>query len=200
MTLYSDFAAQRTRQIIADAASLAGIVAFIVLGITVHGLVMTLQAAGVRLSHAGRSFESTMSEISERLGSIPLIGGEIRAPFDGASAAGSTLDSVGQAQQDAVAQLATGLGVTLAVLPTVVILLLWLTPRIRFVRRAGWARAAARSSAGVDLLAFRALATRRLPLVLAAHPHAAEAWRRQDADAITALAALELRASGVRMP
>lgn len=198
MTLYSDFAAQRSRQIVADAVSVLGIVAFIVLGVTVHALIMTLQAAGARLSEAGTSFESTMSEISERLGGIPLIGGGIRAPFDEASGAGSTLESVGQAQQDAVAQLATGLGLALAVVPTVVILLFWLVPRMRFARRSSWARAASTSAAGLDLLACRALATRPLPQIVAAHPDAASGWRRNDPAAVRALALLELRACGVR--
>jgi hypothetical protein len=198
MTLYSDFAGQRARQIVADAVSVLGIVAFIMLGATVHGLVMTLQAAGARLSEAGTSFESTMSEISERLGEIPLIGGGIRAPFDEASGAGSTLESVGQVQQDAVAQLATTLGVTLAVVPTVAILLLWLIPRIRFVRRSAWARAASTSAEGMDLLACRALVARRLPRIMAAHPDAAGGWRRNDPLAVQALALLELRSCGVR--
>jgi hypothetical protein len=198
MTLYSDFAAQRARQIVADVVSVLGIVAFIVLGVTIRGLIMTLQAAGARLSEAGSSFESTMSEISERLGGIPLIGGGIRAPFDEASGAGSTLQSAGQAQQDAVAQLATGVGLALAVLPTVVILLLWLVPRIRFARRSSWARVASASAGGVDLLACRALATRPLPLIMAAHPDAAGGWRSNDPAAVRALALLELRASGVR--
>jgi hypothetical protein len=198
MTLYSDFTAQRTRQIVSDIVAVLGIAAFVVLGVTVHGLVMTLQAAGARLSEAGTSFESTMSEISERLGGIPLIGGGIRAPFDEASGARSTLQSVGQAQQDAVAQLATGLGATLAVVPTVVILLLWLVPRIRFARRSTWARAASSSAAGLDLLACRALAARPLPQIVAAHPDAAGGWRRNDPSAVRALALLELRACGVR--
>jgi hypothetical protein len=198
MALYSDFATQRTRQVVADAVSVLGIVAFIVLGVTVHGLVMTLQAAGARLSEAGTSFESTMSEISERLGGIPLIGAGIRAPFDEASDAGSTLESVGQAQQYAVAQLATSLGVALAVVPAVVILLLWLVPRVRFARRSSWARAASTSAGGLDLLACRALATKPLPEIMAAHPDAAGGWRRNDPTAIRALALLELRACGVR--
>lgn len=198
MNLYSDFAARRTRQVIADCAAVLGIVAFIVLGVILHGAIMGLQAVGVRLSDAGSSFQSTMSEISERLGQVPLIGTGIRGPFDEASGAGTTLQEVGRAQQQATEQLAIGVGLAVAVLPVVAILLLWLVPRIRFARRAAWARAASASAEGIDLLALRALMTRSLPVIATAHSDAAGGWRRNDSQAVDALARLELHASGVR--
>jgi hypothetical protein len=139
-----------------------------------------------------------MGEISERLGEVPLIGTGIRAPFDEASGAGTTLQEVGRAQQRATEQLALGVGLAVALIPVIAILAGWLIPRIRFVRRSGWARAAATSPGGTDLLALRALTTRRLPLIAAAHPDAAGGWRRRDPEAIHALARLELRAAGVR--
>jgi hypothetical protein len=198
MTLYSDFAAQRARQMAADVAAVLGIVGFVVLGVAIHGAIIALQDVGVRLTDAGSSFQSTMAEISERLSQVPLIGSGIRAPFDEASEAGTTLQDVGLAQQRATEQLAIGTGLAVAVLPVVAILLLWLIPRIRFMRRSSWARAASTSVAGIDLLASRALATRRLPQIVAAHPDAAGGWRRNDPAAIEALALLELRACGVR--
>jgi hypothetical protein len=198
MTLYSDFAARRTRQVIADCLALAGIAGFVVLGIVVHSTIAALQAIGVQLADAGSSFESTMSEIGDRLGRIPLIGGGIGAPFDEASDAGTTLQEFGRAQQDAIAQLAVGAGLIVAVVPILAILVLWLIPRLRFVRRAAWARRASATAAGLDLLACRALLSRRPPEILAAHPDAAGGWRRGERDAVEALALLELRACGVR--
>lgn len=198
MTLYSDFARRRTLQVIADCVAVLGIVGSVVLGVTLHGAILALQEVGTRLADAGSSFESTMSEISERLGQVPLIGTGIRAPFDEASGAGGTLQEVGLAQQQATQQLAVGVGLAVAIIPIVAILLLWLVPRIRFARRAGWALAASATPAGIDLLASRALATRRLPDILKAHPDAAGGWRRDDPDAVRALARLELRACGLR--
>ena len=198
MTLYSDFARRRTLQLMADLAAVLGIIASVVLGVTLHGAILALQEVGTRLADAGSSFESTMSEISERLGQVPLIGTGIRAPFDEASGAGSTLQDVGRAQQEATQQLALGVGIAVSVIPILAILLLWLIPRIRFVRRAGWALAASATPHGIDLLASRALATRRLPDILKAHPDAAGGWRRNDPDAVQALARLELRSCGLR--
>ena len=142
MTFYSDFARRRILQVIADGAAILSIVGSVVLGVTLHGAILALQEVGTRLADAGSSFESTMSEISERLGQVPLIGTGIRAPFDEASGAGSTLQEVGRAQQEATQQLALGVGLAVSVIPILAILLLWLIPRIRFARRAGWALAA----------------------------------------------------------
>jgi hypothetical protein len=130
---------------------------------------------------------------------VPLIGGGIKAPFDGASDAGKALEQAGQAQQVAVQQLATGLGIGIAVLPVLMILILWLVPRLRFARKAGTARVLATQPASIDLLALRALSSRKLAAITQIDPDAAAAWRRGDERVITALASLELKASGVRL-
>jgi disulfide bond formation protein DsbB len=198
MTFYSDFARRRAWQIIADVLAVVLIVVFIGLGIAVHGLVLRLQDFGVQMQDAGASFESTMNEIGDRLGSVPLIGGGIRSPFDDASSAGTTLHDAGQAQQEAVQQLSMSAGLAVALVPIAVILFVWLIPRIRFFRRARWAKAALASPGGVDLLALRALSARALPEIARAHPDAAEGWRSGDPEVILVLADLELRARGVR--
>jgi hypothetical protein len=151
------------------------------------------------MEEAGSGFQDTMDELGETLGGIPLIGGGIRAPFDGASQAGGALEAAGQSQQETVYQLAFGLGIGVAVLPIAMILVLWLVPRIRFVRRAGRATAVVSHEAGLDLLALRALATQRLPAITSISPDALGAWRRGDEQVVRQLAELELRASGVRL-
>ena len=161
-------------------------------------LVLGLAGLGTQLQQAGAGFRDTMTEVGRTLGGIPLIGGGIRAPFDGASQAGQALETAGRDQQEAVLQLALGLGIGLPAIPILMILVLWLVPRVGFVRRAGRARAAAATPAGDDLLALRALATARLPAIAAVSPDALEAWRRGDRDVVARLAALELRAAGVR--
>ena len=156
MKPYSDFAGRRTAQIVADVIAIALIAAWVWLGVTVYSLIANLAVYGVQLEDAGAGFRETMSQVGENLGSIPLIGPGIRIPFDGASDAGGALEAAGQSQQDAILQLATALGIGIAALPIAMILLLWLLPRIRFVRRAGRARALASGGAGIDLLALRA--------------------------------------------
>jgi len=199
MTLYSDFGPRRTRQIIGDVLALAAIAAWVWLGITVYQLVENLATFGVQMEEAGAGFKETMTEVGETLGGIPLIGGGIRAPFDGASGAGGALETAGQSQQVAVNQLATGLGIGIAALPIIMILVLWLIPRIRFAQKAGRARAIVSTGTGIDLLALRALATQRISALSAVDPDPMAAWRRGDERVMRALAQLELKSSGVRL-
>lgn len=199
MKLYSDFGPRRTRQIVADLLAIVAIAAWVWLGILVFQLVENLAVFGRQMEDAGSGFKQTMTEVGETLGGVPLIGGGIRVPFDGASQAGGALEQAGQSQQVAIAQLATGLGIGIAALPILTILLLWLVPRIRFVRKAGRAKAIVSTGAGVDLLALRALATQKISALSKVSPDAMAAWRRGDETVMRALAQLELKSSGVRM-
>jgi len=199
MKLYSDFAAQRSRQVVVDLVAVAFIAAWIWLGVLVYSLVIGLMDFGKQMEEAGAGFRGTMTDVGDRLGGVPLIGGGIRSPFDSASSAGATLEAAGASQQVAVQNLATGLGVGTAVLPVLAILVVWLVPRIRFVRRASQAKRLVSAGVGLDLLALRALSNQRLPVLAAIDADPAGAWRRGDAAVLRSLAALELRASGVRL-
>lgn len=199
MKIYSDFAGRRTRQIVADLLALGAIALWIWFGTTIFTLINALSVFGVQMENAGTGFEEAMAEVGETLGGVPLIGPGIRVPFDGASAAGSTLADAGQAQQDAVFQLALTLGIGTAALPVLTILLVWLVPRILFVRRAGRAKSVIGADAGLDLLALRALATQKLSAIQKVDADALGAWRRGETDVVRRLAQLELRASGVRL-
>jgi hypothetical protein len=199
MKIYSDYAGHRTRQIIVDVLAIAAISAWAWLGYTVYTLVMNLADFGVQMEESGAGFKSTMIDISENLSQVWLIGDGIKAPFDAASDAGSTLEQAGQAQQVAVQQLATGLGIGIAVLPILTILVFWLVPRIRFARRAGTAKAMLKQGASIDLLALRALANQRVGVLMAIDSDVAGAWRRNEPEVLRTLANLELRSSGVRL-
>lgn len=199
MKIYSDYAGRRTRQIVGDAVALAAIALWVWFGATVFQLVQGLASWGAQMEEAGAGFEGTMTDIGDTLGGIPLIGPGIRLPFDGASGAGAALEAAGQAQQEAVLQLAIALGVGIPLLPVMTILALWLAPRIFFIRRAGRAQAVARADAGMDLLALRALTTQKLAAIVKIDPDAVGAWRRGEPETVRQLAQLELRASGVRL-
>jgi hypothetical protein len=199
MKLYSDFGGRRTRQIVFDVFAILAITAWVLLGVALYSLVMNLAAFGVQMEQAGAGFKQTMVDVGENLGGVPLIGDGIRVPFDGASQAGAALETAGQDQQAAVSQLATVLGIGIAALPILTILLFWLIPRIRFVRKAGNAKAIVESSAGIDLLALRALSNQKLATLAKVDEDAMAAWRRGDERVMRQLAALELRASGVRL-
>jgi hypothetical protein len=199
MQIYSHFTAQRSRQIAADVVALAAIAAWIGLGAFVNSRVSDLARYGEQMQSAGADFSSTMSDIGGRLGGVPLIGGGISEPFAAASGAGQTLEAAGRSQQEAVLNLATGLGWGIALVPIVTILLFWLVPRLRFIRGAGSTRRLLGAGVTLDMLALRALTNQKLSVLAAVDADPVSAWRRGDPEVMRSLAELELKAAGVRI-
>jgi hypothetical protein len=76
----------------------------------------------------------------------------------------------------------------------------WLFLRIRFFRRKWTVITLAKTPAGVQLLALRALANRPLRKLTEISHDPVGAWRREDPVAVRGLAALELRSAGVASP
>jgi hypothetical protein len=198
--LYSDFGRRRASQALGDLAALAVIVVGIVVAVAIHNAIAAFRSIGADVTRSGNDFASTMSDIGGRLAGVPLIGGGISAPFSSASDAGGTLADAGSNWQSGVEHLATLVGWTVAVLVVLIVLLGWVRPRIvGAIRRAAVARLAT-ASASLDLLALRALATRPARAVTRVDDDVVAAWRRGDDEVIRKLAALELKASGVRLP
>ncbi|MGR2751609.1 hypothetical protein [Agromyces arachidis] len=199
MRLYSDFGGRRAVQVVGDLVAIALIAVAVWAAATFHAVVIEFAALGRQLEEAGTGFRGSMTDIGTTLGDVPLIGPGIAEPFDGASAAGATLESVGRGQQEVVGWIAAFAAIGIAALPITVVLLLWIVPRLVRAVRAGRTAAALARPGGADLLALRALADRDLLAVLAADPEAVAGWRRGDPVAIRRLAALEARAVGVRL-
>ncbi|HTN57418.1 MAG TPA: hypothetical protein VL043_04045 [Protaetiibacter sp.] len=200
MNWYADFAPRRARQIVADAAALTVVILAIIAGVVVRNTIAALGGVFVNLQAAGAGFEGTMGEIGERLGGVPLIGDGIRGPFDQAAGAGVAISDAGRTGQTVVESIATMAGLGFVLVPLAVVLLAWLWPRIRFARRAGETRALLQLQDGEQLLALRALDGARAGDLARISPRVVTAWRAGDPEVVRALAALEARGSGVRLP
>jgi len=200
MTLYADFAPRRARQIIADVAAVAVIVLAIVAGVAVHGVIAAFGTAFARLQDAGAGFQDTMGELGESLGGVPLLGDGVRGLFDSAAGAGGSLADAGRTGQAVIESIAVGAGVGVALLPIALVLLVWLWPRLRFVRRARAARALLALEDGRALLALRALDDASARELARIAPRPVQAWLAQDAEVVHRLAALEARDAGIRLP
>lgn len=200
MKLYADTRAFRTRQIAADLWMVFWIVLWVWLGMKLYDVVMLLSVPGQRLADAGTGLESGLSDAGERVSGVPLVGENIRAPFDKASGAGTTLRTAGEAQVNAVDNLATFLGITIAVMPIVILLVLWLPARVRFIREAGAAQKFIDADSDLDLFALRALTRRPMTELAKVDEDPAGAWRNRDRVVVRALADLELRSTGLRAP
>ena len=197
--LYSDFGGRRAYQILGDLVAILVLVVGVRVAVALHDTIASFEGFGRDVARSGTDFQSTLSGIGETLGGVPLIGSGIRAPFDAAGDAGGTLADAGANWQRGVETLAGLVGWTVASLVVLVVLLGWIRPRlVGAIRRSAVARLA-RESASLDLLAFRALATRPARAVTRVDADAVAAWRRGDPEVIRRLAALELKASGVRL-
>lgn len=200
MSLYADFAPRRARQIVADVVALGVVVIAILAGVAARNAIAVLGGVWERLEDAGTGFEGTMGEIGETLGGVPLIGDGIRGPFDTAAGAGGSLADAGRTGQAAVDSLAAAAGLGVALLPIALVLLVWLWPRMRFVRRAAATRAVLRLDDGESLLALRALGDAPAKRLQAVSSRPVHDWRTGDRRTVHELAALEARAAGVRLP
>lgn len=195
MHLYSDLPRARALQIAGDVVALVVLVGGIVLAVALHGAIAALEGVGSDVAKSGKGLASTLGEIGKQLGGVPLIGGAIRAPFDAASGAGSTLAAAGADWAAGVERIAVLAGWTVALLVVLVVLAGWVRPRLVGVLQRG---AVARLADDPDLLALRALTGRPSRALAAVGPDAGAAWRRGDPEIVRRLAAIALRDAGLR--
>ena len=200
MQLYAHHPVVRGRQIAGDLAMLAWTVLWVLVARTVHGAVLVLAETGRAVEDLGGSVAGNMTSAADAASGVPVVGDELAAPFEALADASGSVSGAGVAAQDAVATLATVLAVVLVLLPVGWLALRWLPWRLGYAREAS---AAARLLAGtpdLELLAARALATAPLPRLAALPAGTGAAWRSGDPEAVRALAALELRRLGLRLP
>lgn len=200
MTLYAQTPWRRSRQLAADLFVLVWVLACVRTGLWVHDVVGRLAAPGRTLEDAGSSLSDSLGSAGEQVARVPLVGDDVRTPFDAAGGAADSIAQAGVEVQHGAEHLALVAGGIVAGLPLLLVVVAWLVVRVRFVRRA---RAAARildSAADLDLFALRALATQPVHALARVSDDPADAWRRRDPDVVRALAALELYDLGLRVP
>lgn len=195
MKLYAEQGPLRWRQLALDLVVAAWVAGWALLGITVWRLVDKLAGPGRTAEQAGRDFAGNMGTVRDKVGRVPLVGGELRAPFGRLGDVGQTLAGAAHSQQQVVHQLAWWLGVLLAAVPIVMVLLLWLPPRLRWGREAAVAARLRDEQADLHLFALRAVANRPLRQLRRVTHDPAGALAAGDYEG---LAALELNALGLR--
>jgi len=197
MTLHAAAGPRRVRQLTADVLLVLGVLAAAWLGRTVRGAVRGLADPALGFASGAAGLAQRLRDAGEQAGGAPLIGDRLERPLAAAASSAAGLSAAGAQQAQAVQDLARTLGLATALVPIVALLLLWGVPRLRWSRQAGSARRLAATPGGETLLALRALQTAPEAALLAAHPDPAAAWRAGDADAVRALADLQLRSVGV---
>jgi hypothetical protein len=200
MKLYADLPGRRTVQILVDLGMLAWVCVWAWVGRLVHDTTMALAAPGHQLEDAGSGFREQMASAGDSLRDLPLVGDQVAEPFRRVGGAGTTIERAGTDLVDAVTRLANLLGWVMALVPILVVGLVWAVLRGRFVRRATAAQRFMDTAGDLDLFALRAMARQPMRRLAAVSQDPTGAWRRGDAATIRALALLELRDSGLHPP
>lgn len=197
MKIYADEPVRRTRQMLGDVLLAIWVLVWVRVGVEVRDTTLALAVPGRRIARAGGGLADRLRDAGGAVSGVPVVGDEVRAPFDGAGRAADQIARAGSAQVHAVTHLAFWLGLAVVAVPVVLALALYLPPRWRFARGATAARRLLDATDDLGLFALRALAHRPLPRLAAVSDDPAGAWRAGDQGVIAELASLELSAMGL---
>lgn len=200
MKIYADTSTRRTRQQLGDLLVLVWVWLWVQTALVVHDATMMLARPGEEIAEAGGGMAERLREAGARVDDVPLVGDEVRAPFEGAGDAADQLADAGTAQVEAVTELAFWLGLSVGAIPVLIALAVYLPLRWRFIREATAAQRFIDSNADLDLFALRAMARQPMHRLARISDDPAGAWRRADPAIVQALAELELRDTGLRAP
>ena len=200
MKLYADTPVRRTRQLAGDLLLVGWVLAWVNLAAVVRGATLSLARPGEEISAAGSGLAERLRAAGSAVEGLPVVGDEVSAPFDGAGGAAERIAAAGDAQVEAVGELAFWLGLSVGAIPVLLALALYLPLRWRFVREASAGARFVDSSDDLDLFALRAMARQPMHRLARISSDPAGAWRAGDPRVIERLADLELRDSGLRIP
>lgn len=198
---YSPYATTPTRlvaQLVSDIVVIAWTTVWVLAGMAVHSAVATIAEFGGQVEHGANAIAHNLDSAGSGAGRVPLIGDALSKPLTAAGEAARNIAGAGHNLDTTASWLAWLLALAVASPPILALVMPWLFLRIRFFRRKWTAITLARTPAGEQLLALRALANRPLGKLAAISADPVGAWRREDWLAIRGLAALELRAAGIR--
>jgi hypothetical protein len=196
--IYADRLPTAIRQLLTDIVVVLWVYLWIRAGLWVQDMVQKLGVPGQKLESAGGGIADNLADVSGKVNRVPLVGDQLVKPFNGAADAARSLAEAGRQQQEIVDQMAVLLALIVVAVPLGLVLFLWLPLRLRWMRRAGVISGLRDEPAGRDLLALRALAGQPLNRLAKLGPDIAQSWRNGDAEAVDALAELELRRLGLR--
>ncbi len=185
-------------QLFSDAVVIVWTTIWVFVGTAVHAAVAVIAEFGYRVESGAAGVAGNLDSAGDSVDGVPLIGDALAKPLTGAGNAAREIADAGQSLGVTAGWLAWLLALAVAAPPILALIMPWLFLRVRFFRRKWTAVTLASTWAGEQLLALRALANRPLPKLAAISSDPAGAWRNQDPVAIRGLAALELRASGIR--
>ena len=200
MKLYADAPGHQARQVLGDLLLMLWIALWVRLSQVVRDATLALAAPGEQIEEAGTGLAGKLRDAGGTVGGLPLVGDQARAPFDGAGDAADRIAAAGAAQVEAVQTLAFWLSLAVGSIPILVVVAFYVPLRWRFIRTASAGRRFVDSGADLDLFALRAMSNQPLHRLARISDDPVRAWRDGDPDVVRALAALELRDTGLGLP
>ena len=194
---YATTPARLLAQLISDFVVAVWIAIWVVVAMAVHGAVAAFAKFGRDVESGANGIAGNLDSAGENAGKFPLVGDALSKPLTAAGGFARDIAGAGHQLDTTATWLAWLLALAVAAPPIMAIAMPWLVLRLGFFRRKWVALTLARTPAGEQLLALRALANRPLAKLAAINADPVGAWRREDPVAISGLAALELRAAGV---
>lgn len=185
-------------QLLSDIVIALWIAVWVLVGMAVHTAVSTIAEVGRNVHTGATGVSENLESAGDRADSFPLIGDALANPLRAASDAALDIAGAGHTLDTTAGWLAWVLALAVASPPILAVAGPWLVLRLRFARRKWTALSLAATPAGEQLLALRALANRRLAALVAVDDDPVAGWRRQDPAVVRGLAAVELRAAGIR--
>jgi hypothetical protein len=187
-------------QVFSDVSAAVWIVIWVLVGVAVHSAVASIAAVGRQVQSGANGISENLDSAGSSVHGVPFIGDQLSKPLTAASDAALDLAGAGQSLDHTASWLAWVLALAVAATPILAVAGPWLFLRLRYARRKWTAVTLARTPAGEQLLAMRALANRPLARLATVTADPVGAWRREDPIVVRGLATLELRAAGIRPP
>lgn len=200
MSLYARPSWQLARQITADLFVIVWAVIWVLVGRFVTGAIGHVADPARQLVTTAQNMETSVTEAGNSAAGVPAVGESLQRPFQALAEQLAGVAGSAQAQVNAIENVALIVGILVAVIPIATLLVIWLPRRIRFAVTNSAGQQFLDSPADLDLFALRAMSTQPLHVLARISDDPVTAWRAGDRRVIAALAELELRAAGLRMP
>jgi hypothetical protein len=200
MGIYSARPGRLAGQIFGDLFVLGWAVVWGGIGIFVNQMVAVLAIPARETARTASKLMDNMRDAGEQAARVPGVGEDLRRPFDAASVSLTNLIASANDQVASIERLALIGGWVVFGIPVAIVVALWLPRRIRFYRQARASQVFLDSTADLDLFALRAMASQPLYVLAAVSDDPVKAWLAGDRQVIDALAAIELRRNGLRLP
>ena len=136
MRLYPELRAPRTATVLRDLAVAVALALLAWLALWVHDAVSELAALGEGVQGAGGAISGGFEAAAEAVDDAPVVGSELSESLrDAGGATGGNVTDLGEQGENAVHDLARILGLLTFAVPAALLLLWYLPPRVRQVRR-----------------------------------------------------------------